>query len=140
MRMAGAERFIQAQKCYYNRALGEIRNGRKESNWIIYIFPQVKGLGFSSESNAYGIDGREEAREYLANGVLRERLLEMCRALLGCGKDDISDIMDYPDDRKVCSCMTLFGDVCPEEPVFGEVLAKFFGGEADEATLEILNG
>lgn len=135
----GLERFLQAQKCYYEKALEEIRNGKKESHWIWYIFPQIKGLGYSSIAREYAIDGREEAEAYMADPILRERLVEISRALLDCGVDSITDILGYPDDEKVKSCMTLFREVCPEESVFSEVLDRFFNGESDGRTLELLN-
>lgn len=138
--MSDVQRFIQAQKCYYSRALEEVQNGRKESHWIWYIFPQLKGLGYSSEAQKYGIDGRSEAEEYMKDPVLRERLIEITQALLDCGKEDASEVFGYPDDMKVRSCMTLFREVCPEEKVFDEVIQKFYGGEPDEKTLDMLNG
>lgn len=135
----GVERFLQAQKCYYEKALEEVRNGRKETHWIWYIFPQIKGLGYSSTAREYAIDGRAEAEAYMADAVLRERLVEISQALLDCGVDDITEIFGYPDYEKVQSCMTLFREVCPEEPVFKAVLDRFFKGEPDRKTLEILN-
>ncbi len=138
--MDGLARYVQAQKCYYESALTEIRNGKREGHWIWYIFPQLKGLGYSSTAREYGIDGRTEAQEYISDQQLHERLVEVSKALLDCGKDDITDIVGYPDENNVRACMTLFREVCPEEAVFGEVLDKFFNGEPDQKTMELLGG
>ncbi len=136
--MEGLARYVQAQKCYYESALTEVRNGKRQGHWIWYIFPQLKGLGYSSTAREYGIDGRTEAIEYISDPELRGRLVEISKALLECGSDSISDIVGYPEENNVRACMTLFKSVCPEEPVFGEVLAKFFNGEPDQKTLELL--
>lgn len=131
------ERFIKAQRDSYEIALAEIKAGRKRSHWIWYIFPQLKGLGSSGTSEYYGLAGREEAEEYFNNPILRERLLEISGELL---KQDgtANDILGYPDDLKVKSCMTLFSQVAPEEEVFKKVLDKFYDGALDEKTLGLL--
>ncbi|MCQ2079884.1 MAG: DUF1810 domain-containing protein [archaeon] len=136
--MPNLDRFVRAQKCYYNTALEEVRNGRKESHWIWYIFPQLKDLGFSDNAKLYGIDGLSEAKEYIADPFLKERLIGISQALLESDESDISAIFGYPDDLKVQSCMTLFRAACPEEKVFDQVLERFFNGEADARTLEII--
>ncbi len=138
--MQGLTRYVQAQKCYYESALSEIRNGKKEGHWIWYIFPQLKGLGYSSTAREYGIDGYAEAKEYISDTQLRERLVEISQALLDCGVDSITDIVGYPDENNVRACMTLFREVCPEEKVFDEVLTRFFQGEPDQKTMELLGG
>lgn len=131
------ERFIKAQRDSYEIALAEIKAGRKRSHWIWYIFPQLKGLGSSGISEYYRLAGREEAEEYFNNPILRERLLEISGELL---KQDgtANDILGYPDDLKVKSCMTLFSQVAPEEEVFKKVLDKFYDGALDEKTLGLL--
>ena len=136
--MEGLDRFVKAQKCYYETALKEVRDGRKESHWIWYIFPQLKGLGYSSTAREYAIDGREEAVAYMNDPELRAHLIEISQALLDSDVADAADIFGYPDDLKVRSCMTLFMNVCPEEKVFSQVLDKYFNGEPDEKTLELL--
>ena len=136
--MEGLDRFIKSQKCYYDTALKEVCNGRKESHWIWYIFPQLKGLGYSTTAREYAIDGREEAIAYMENQELRDHLVEISQALLDCNIADITEIFAYPDDLKVRSCMTLFMNICPEEKVFSQVLEKYFEGEQDEKTLELL--
>ena len=131
-------RFITAQSRDYDRALSEIRAGRKRSHWIWYIFPQLKGLGMSSTSEFYGIDGLGEAKAYMENALLRERLLEISGALLTPDSNDASSVMGYPDDLKLRSSMTLFAEAAPECAVFQQVLDKFFGGEKDRSTLRML--
>ena len=136
--MDSLDRFLKAQMRDYNVALSEIKSGHKRSHWIWYIFPQVKGLGFSSTSEYYGIDGLDEAKKYMQNDTLKNRLIEISEALLGLDSSDASDVMGYPDDLKLRSSMTLFVEAAPEEEVFRKVLDKFFGGKKDERTLEIL--
>lgn len=132
------DRFKKAQEEDYPYALQEIRAGRKRSHWIWYIFPQLKGLGFSSMSEYYGIDGRAEAQAYIADSVLRARLVEISQALLTLESNNPTQVMGYPDDLKLKSCMTLFAEVAPNIPVFAQVLQKFFSGEKDSRTLKLL--
>ncbi len=129
-------RFIKAQERDYQVALNEIREGRKRSHWIWYIFPQIKGLGFSSTSEFYGIEGLAEAKEYMKNELLHKRLVEITAALLELPENDPSKVMGYPDDLKLKSSMTLFAEAAPEENVFRRVLDKFFQGEKDIETLK----
>ena len=136
--MYDLDRFLKAQERDYDTALSEIRSGRKRSHWIWYIFPQVKGMGFSSTSEFYGIDGLDEAKAYLGNEVLKGRLLEISGALLSLDSSDAGEVMGYPDDLKLRSSMTLFAEAAPELEVFRKVLDKFYGGEKDRKTLEIL--
>ncbi|MBR1629319.1 MAG: NAD(P)H-hydrate epimerase [Lachnospiraceae bacterium] len=132
------ERFIKAQEKDYDVALSEIRSGRKRSHWIWYIFPQIKGLGFSSTSEYYGIDGYAEAKAYYANPILRERLLEISGVLLTLKENDAGIVMGYPDDLKLCSSMTLFSEIAADTEVFGKVLEKYFNGQKDVETLKRL--
>lgn len=136
--MYDLNRFLKAQDRDYADALAEIKAGRKRSHWIWYIFPQVKGLGFSSTSEFYGIDGLDEARAYMDNVVLRERIIEISEVLLTLDSSDAGDVMGYPDDLKLRSSMTLFAEAAPKEEVFQKVLDKFFAGKKDERTLEII--
>jgi len=131
------ERFIQAQDGNYTRALEEIRNGRKRTHWMWYIFPQIAGLGHSVLSIFYAIKDFDEAREYLAHPVLGKRLWEISKALLELDMNDPAEVFGSPDDLKLRSCMTLFDAVEPES-VFDKVLLKFFDGGRDERTLKIL--
>ncbi|MCR4714811.1 MAG: DUF1810 domain-containing protein [Treponemataceae bacterium] len=132
------DRFKKAQEEDYPYALQEIKAGRKRSHWIWYIFPQLKGLGFSSMSEYYGIDGRAEAQAYIADSVLRARLVEISQALLALENNNPTQVMGYPDDLKLKSSMTLFAEVAPDIPVFEQVLQKFFAGEKDAKTLQLL--
>ena len=138
------ERFLDAQnnKEYgsYDSALNEIKNGKKRTHWIWYIFPQLKGLGHTFNANFYGIDDIDEAREYLAHPVLGARLREISQALLNLKENDPHKIMGSPDDMKLKSCMTLFANVSENNSVFHKVLAKFFNGETDKKTLQYLKG
>ena len=131
-------RFLAAQERDYERALTEIRRGRKSSHWIWYIFPQLKGLGSSSNASFYGIEGLEEASAYLRHPVLGPRLIEISRALLAHAGKTATGIMGSPDDLKLRSCMTLFARVPGADPVFSRVLTQFFDGKKDERTLSML--
>jgi uncharacterized protein (DUF1810 family) len=131
------ERFVTAQDsgATYQRALAELRAGRKTSHWMWFIFPQVAGLGFSAMAQRYAISGDAEARAYLAHPVLGPRLRE-CTAAIAAVDDGTADrILGPVDAMKLRSCMTLFAAAGPEEKVFSEVLALYFDGEPDEATL-----
>ena len=131
----GLQRFIEAQNDSYDQALKEIINGRKLTHWIWYIFPQMKGLGFSYNSEYYGITSLQEARDYLENELLRKRLFEITESLLMHKGKDIESIMGDIDALKLKSSMTLFDAVQPGS-VFGEVLDEFYGGERCRRTLE----
>ena len=131
----GLQRFIEAQNDSYDQALKEIINGRKLTHWIWYIFPQIKGLGFSYNSEYYGITSLQEARDYLENELLRKRLFKITESLLMHKGKDIESIMGDIDAMKLKSSMTLFDAVQPGS-VFGEVLDEFYGGERCRRTLE----
>ena len=132
------ERFLKAQDKDYEQALKEIKKGRKTSHWIWYIFPQIAGLGVSSTSKYYSIKDKNEAIEYLKNNTLKNRLIEICEALLSLESDDATYVMGYPDDLKLKSSMTLFDEVSDID-VFKKVLDKFYNGEKDEMTISLLN-
>ncbi len=131
------ERFIDAQKADYDIALSEIRNGRKRSHWMWYIFPQVQGLGFSETSRFYAIKDLKEAEEFLMHPVLGTRLVNICNALLELESNDAYRIFGSPDDLKLKSSMTLFSSL-NINPVFKSVLEKFFNGTKDTKTLQII--
>ena len=132
------EKFVKAQSADYATALREIRNGRKRSHWIWYIFPQMQGLGMSHMANYYGIRDLEEAKDYMEHPVLGPRLIEISQALLELDSSDPGAVMGFPDDLKLCSSMTLFELAAPEEKVFSKVLDKFYNGRRDGNTLRIL--
>lgn len=130
-------RFLTAQEGDYAAALAEVRAGRKTSHWMWYVFPQFAGLGFSSMSQRYAIRSLDEAREYLAHPVLGPRLRECAEAAVGVEGKSARDIFGSPDDIKLKSCATLFDAVEPGA-VFDRLLAKFYGGERDEKTLQLI--
>ena len=134
-----AVKYIHEQKREFQIALKEIMRGKKESHWIWYIFPQIKGLGSSFMCKKYDIQSLDEAKEYLNNDYLRNNLINVCKALLSHkGKKDIKDIM-YIDDCKVLSCMTLFNKADEEENkcngIFKDVMKVFFEGKEDHVCL-----
>lgn len=133
------QRFINAQEYNYDLALSEIRNGKKLSHWIWYIFPQIAGLGRSSMCATYGIKGLEEAKAYLSHPILKQRLEEISLALLELPSNNPVIVMGRPDDKKLCSCMTLFLEADPSNKIFSKVLDKYFDGKKDNATIKILN-
>ena len=132
------KRFLEAQEKDYVTALQEIKNGKKRSHWMWYIFPQITGLGLSSTSNYYAIADIDEAKEYMRNPVLKTHMLEICEALLQLNNKDANKIFGYPDNLKLKSSMTLFEAVTPEYEVFKAVLEQYFQGERDEKTINII--
>lgn len=131
-------RFIKAQEFNYKNALDEITRGQKTSHWIWYIFPQLKALGFSGNAKYYGIENLDEAKEYLANEILRSRLLEISQALLDLKNNDIEYIMGSTIDKiKLLSSMTLFHLAEPTCEIFTKVIEKYFGGNLDDKTVNL---
>ncbi len=131
------ERFVKAQNDVYISALKEIKNGKKLTHWMWYIFPQIKGLGVSMNSIFFSIKDIEEAKEYLAHPLLGKRLREITTALLELETNNPTEIFGSVDARKLRSCMTLF-DVVEPESVFDKGLMKFFNGKRDKRTLKIM--
>ena len=134
------DRFLEAQDsglASYSEALKEIKDGHKMGHWIWYIFPQIKGLGHSHNSEFYGISGKEEAKAYLNHPVLGARLKEITEALLDCKNPSAFNILGFPDVLKVQSCMTLFDLVMPND-IFYEVLVKYYEGKPCEKTIKRL--
>jgi uncharacterized protein (DUF1810 family) len=132
------DRFVQAQETHYDRALDEIRSGRKRTHWMWFIFPQVAGLGTSTTAEFYAIRSRAEAEAYLQHPVLGPRLEECFQALLAVEGRSASEIFGYPDDLKLRSSATLFAAVAPPGSVFEQVIDKYFDGERDERTIRLL--
>ena len=130
------ERFIRAQDhgATFERVLAELRAGAKRSHWMWFVFPQLAGLGGSDMSRRYAISGLAEARAYLDHPVLGPRLVESARALLGLPGTDPAAVLGPVDAQKLRSSMTLFAAVAPADPVFREVLERYFAGADDEAT------
>jgi len=131
-------RFVQAQEDDYERALSEIRSGKKRTHWIWYIFPQLDGLAFSSTSKRYSIKSVEEAKAYLDHPILGPRLLECVEAVLHIEGRSATEIFGSPDDLKLRSCATLFACVLPPGSVFDRLLKKYYRGGRDEKTLQLL--
>ncbi len=131
-------RFTEAHRSTYSYALREIQNGYKMSHWMWFIFPQIKGLGRSSTSQYYAIESLEEAKAFLKDPYLGGNLVEISKALLALQKDDPVKVFGSVDAMKLKSCMTLFECAGGDEPVFGQVLEKYFGGRRDRRTLRIL--
>ena len=132
-------RFVQAQNPVYPTVIGELSRGRKQSHWMWFVFPQVAGLGFSAMSQRYAIGSREEAGAYLTHPILGARLVECTGLVLAVKGRTIHAILGAPDDAKFRSSMTLFDKAAPDD-VFRAALEKYFDGEADTASLELLAG
>lgn len=132
-------RFVAAQQGAYEAALMEVRSGAKRSHWMWFVFPQIEGLGHSPMARRYAIRNLEEAKAYLAHPVLGARLLEIAHAAVDLPETSASAIFGSPDDLKLHSCATLFGQVSAPGSVFDRLLEKFFAGEPDLATLRIIS-
>ena len=131
-------RFVEAHKHSYQSALKEVRNGRKISHWMWYIFPQIRGLGHSSTSRYYAIQSLDEAAAFLQDPYLGRNLREICHVLLSLDKNNATEVFGKPDDIKLKSSMTLFSLVPDTDPVFQDVLNKYFGGKRDYRTMKKL--
>jgi uncharacterized protein (DUF1810 family) len=135
------DRFIQAQDArdgaatVYDRALAELRAGRKQSHWMWFVFPQIAGLGFSAMAQRYAIGSLEEARAYLAHPVLGPRLRACVAALNAIDGKSAREVMGSPDDLKLRSSLTLFGRATPDNADFRAALERYYGGREDPATL-----
>jgi uncharacterized protein (DUF1810 family) len=129
------QRFVDAQAPVYERVITELREGRKRSHWMWFVFPQIAGLGSSPMAQRYAISSRAEAAAYLAHPVLGPRLIECTRLVTATEGRSIHDILGSPDDMKFHSSMTLFAVAAPNSADFRAALDKYFGGESDPATL-----
>lgn len=133
------DRFVQAQHDDYDRALAEVRSGRKRSHWMWYVFPQFAGLGSSAMAERYAIRSRGEAEAYLRHPVLGPRLVEIADAALAVEGRSASDVFGSPDDLKLRSCATLFAAVSLPRSVFERLIEKYFGGQRDDRTLRLMD-
>jgi uncharacterized protein (DUF1810 family) len=131
-------RFVQAE-ADYDQALAEIRAGRKRSHWMWYVFPQFDGLGMSPTSKHYAIKSVEEARAYLAHSILGPRLIECAQAALQIEGRSALEVFGSPDDMKLRSSATLFGAVSPDGSVFQRLIDKYFAGNQDVRTIELMS-
>lgn len=132
-------RFIEAQDRSYHYALQEIKNGKKLTHWIWFVFPQLKDLGRSRLSLYFGIENLEEAKLYLAHPVLGARLREICEALLTLDSVTAEELFGEIDALKVCSSMTLFAEIEGYDSIFGKIINKYYSGNKDVVTVAILN-
>jgi uncharacterized protein (DUF1810 family) len=132
------QRFVAAQAGVYDRVAAELRAGRKRSHWMWFIFPQISGLGFSAMAQRYAISSRAEAVAYLEHPLLGARLLECTGSVNAVEGRSIHEIFGSPDDMKFRSSMTLFAQAAPDGASFAEALDKYFGGEPDARTLDLL--
>src|SRR5690606_37472096 len=123
----------------YLLALNEIKNGKKTTHWMWYIFPQIAGLGFSETARFYAIKNRNEATAYLNHEILEARLIEISAELLKLPTNDPIEVFGNIDSKKLKSSMTLFSLLEHTNPVFQQVLDKFFGGVKDEKTIKLLH-
>ncbi len=133
------DRFLDAQAPVLGFVHAELAAGAKRTHWMWFIFPQVQGLGSSPMARRYALAGLDEARAFLAHPTLGRRLKDLTALVLSAPADRSAHaIFASPDDLKFRSCLTLFAEAAPDEPVFREALERFFGGELDAATLGIL--
>jgi uncharacterized protein (DUF1810 family) len=128
-------RFLDAQNKLYLTAYSELKKGKKQTHWMWFIFPQIKGLGKSTIANYYAIANLKEAEDFLNHPVLAKHLIEICKVLLGYKRKSIESIFGELDAKKLCSSMTLFSQVENADPVFQEILDVFFLGYSDPLTL-----
>ena len=129
---------LEAQEGVYDRALRELRSGRKQTHWMWFVFPQLAGLGSSSMAARYAISSKQEARAYLDHPVLGTRLIECTNAVLSVNDRTANEIFGDPDDLKFCSSMTLFETVGQEDAPFGKAIESYYDGRRDERTLDLL--
>ena len=134
-------RFIDAQAKVYGQVIAELSDGRKRSHWIWFIFPQLAGLGSSAMARHYGIRDLDQAKRYLANPILGSRLRQDVRLIMRHKGRSASEILGSPDDLKLRSCLTLFGQAASDQSdraLFKAALDQFYGGEPDQRTVELL--
>jgi uncharacterized protein (DUF1810 family) len=134
----GLERFVEAQAPVWTDVLAELRAGRKTSHWMWFVFPQHVDLGRSQMARRFGLASRSKAKAYLAHDVLGPRLIECSQLVHDTKSRTAFEIFGSTDNLKLRSSMTLFQAAAPEQPVFEQVLVKFFGGQGDVRTLELL--
>ena len=134
----GLQRFVQAQEPVYAEVCAELQAARKRTHWMWFIFPQLKGLGQSDTARYFGIDSLEEALAYWRHPVLGQRLKECAELVLHSTGTSAHEIFGTPDEAKLRSCMTLFAEVAGDEPVFRQVLQRFFEGKPDSRTYAIV--
>jgi uncharacterized protein (DUF1810 family) len=133
------QRFVDAQEGVYAPVRAELSRGAKSSHWMWFVFPQLRALGRSQTARHFGIASRAEALAYWQHPLLGTRLKECTTLVLAVAGRSALQIFGTPDEMKLRSCMTLFSQVAPQEPLFSQALAKYFGGQGDPLTLELLS-
>ena len=131
-------RFVEAQAPHLDDVRAELAAGRKRTHWMWFVFPQLRGLGHSSMARHFGIASRDEAVAYLAHPLLGPRLREVVELVLAVPGRTAHEIFGSPDDLKLCSCLTLFGEVAGGDSVFDRALRQYYRGQPDPATLDLL--
>jgi uncharacterized protein (DUF1810 family) len=134
-------RFLDAQDQIYERVVEELARGRKETHWMWFVFPQLAGLGRSGMAQHYAIRDLDQAKRYLADSILGQRVRQVVRLLIDQTGKSAFEILGSPDDLKLRSCLTLFREAASadsDRALFGKALDQFYGGDPDESTLEIL--
>ena len=129
------QRFVEAQNPVYEQVCTELRRGQKNSHWMWFVFPQLRGLGHSEMANKFGIASRQEAEAYLEHSILGARLRECTQLVNHVQNRSIAQIFGYPDNLKFWSSMTLFASVTSDDQLFSDTLKKYFGGELDQLTV-----
>lgn len=133
-------RFVDAQAPVWEVVRAELRGARKRTHWMWFVFPQLAALGRSGTARFYGITGADEARAYLRHPLLGPRLLECCDLLLHTAEVSATEVFGEVDAMKLRSCLTLFDAVSPDTPVFKRCLDRYFAGQRDALTSELLAG
>jgi uncharacterized protein (DUF1810 family) len=132
------ERFVKAQNPLFQQVCAELERGRKQSHWMWFIFPQIKGLGQSYMATEFAISSRAEAEAYLNHPILGSRLRKCTQLVMKLEGREITDILGYPDNLKFRSSMTLFAEATTDNQIFKDALQKYFDGESDRLTLDRL--
>ncbi len=132
------ERFVLRHKETYETAINELKKGKKQSHWMWWIFPQIYGFGLSQNTKDYSIKSREEARAFLDHPYLGKNLRDICKVLLEMKSSDAYYVFGFPDEMKFRSSMTLFSEIAPEEEIFDKIIQKFFKGQKDVRSVEII--
>ena len=132
------QRFVVAQDPVYGQVCAELAAGAKTSHWMWFVFPQLKGLGHSNRAQYYGIASKAEALAYWQHGVLGPRLRQCIELLLALDGRSALEIFGATDERKLCSCLSLFAQLLPQETIFSRALTRYFAGQADGNTLDLL--
>ncbi len=137
--VSALDRFVDAQGCVYPDVLRELQCGKKQTHWMWFIFPQLRGLGTSEKSRFFGLASADEALSYLEHPVLGPRLRECVDLVLNAASTrSVQQVLGTPDDLKLLSCLTLFGHVAPNDALFQAALLRLFGGHRDQRTFELL--